>query len=832
MRSKIFIFSIVYICLAQVIQAQPRLSYRFNQSFFPLVNAGISAPIYIDTADAKVVEIAATAFAGDIYDITGCAALIYKSASSLVSYPVIIGTINHCRWIDEMISKKIISVDSIKGRWESFMIQVVDHPYKNVSKALVIVGSDRRGTAFGVFQLSKQAGVSPWKWWADAIPEKHKGIYVPPGKYIRGTPSVKYRGIFINDEDWGIQPWAAANMDTGVKDIGPHTYTKVFELLLRLQANYLWPAMHPCTKAFYYYQENPKLADDYGIVIGSSHCEPMLRNNVFEWAENFENEYGKKPGEWRYDKNQQEIYEYWKDRVDSSKKYESVYTVGMRGIHDGSMPGPKPIAEKAKLLQKIISDQRTLIASTFSIPVNDVTQIFCPYKEVLDVYRQGVVLPDDVTIVWADDNYGYVRQLSNEDEQKRSGRSGIYYHLSYWGSPHDYLWLSTTSPSLVSYEMTKAFDYGADRLWVFNVGDIKPAEMEIEFAMDLAWDIKKWQPGNAERYTEYWAMETFGAAYAKDIAKLKSLYYLLAAAGKPEHLGMVKFTKEEEEKRLFYSNKMILMASELKRKMPARLQNVFFETIYYPVMGAALMNQKFIYAHRSLDPAYRLNPLSWAQRSKKAFNKIQQLTRVYNDSIAGGKWKGIMSWHPRDLPVYFMPRVADTAYMDSINKRIVNYIARPEAKVERKNIEVNSFSFKKEIGQSHFVVLKGLGISGKALTLSTTKFSSFKNMADAPFVQYDLNLEPGKYSLSVKTLPTQSIDADKKLLLGVSVNGDSTRVLNFRAEPETAQWKENVLRGFAEVGSTFSTGNQKNTIRIYFPDPGVVISSVELTRIY
>jgi hypothetical protein len=829
MKLRIYLFLFAFFILFFAAKAQEFISYNFKAGYFPLVHADKAANIFIDDSDFKIVSIAAKALREDIFDVTGTQPVISSAYASLTSFPVIIGTLGHSKLVDGLVKRNIISVDAIKNKWESYSIQVVSNPFKNVSKALVIVGADRRGTAYGVFEMSKQAGVSPWKWWADATPEKHLSLYVCPLKINQRSPSVKYRGIFINDEDWGIQPWAAARMDTDVMDIGPKTYAKVFELLLRLKANYLWPAMHPCTKAFYYYEENPKLADDYGIVIGSSHCEPMLRNNVFEWAENFENEYGKKPGEWRYDKNQQEIYQYWKDRVDHSKKYESVYTVGMRGIHDGSMPGPKPIAEKAALLQKIINDQRSLLSTSFSIPVNDVAQIFCPYKEVLDVYRQGVQLPDDVTIVWADDNYGYVRQLSNESEQKRKGRSGIYYHLSYWGSPHDYLWLSTISPSLISYEMTKAYDYGADRLWVFNAGDIKPAEMEIQFAMDLAWDVHKWKPENAYAYALYWARQTFGNSLAKEIAALKTNYYTLAAAGKPEHLGSVKFTVAQENERLKTCDQMITAANALKAKMPQRLQNVFYETIYYPVMGAALMNQKFIYAHRSLNPAQIDKAEENANLSKNAFKEIQNITEQYNDSIAGGKWKGIMSWHPRNLPVYFMPHVADRHYIDSINAKDPDSIAVYRI-TPFTNVDISRIALKKETKDLQFRLINTLGVTGKALTLSATRFSPFKNANAAPFVQYDVNLEPGNYILSVKTLPTQSIDADKKLLLGISVNNDSTRILNIHAESESSQWKENVLRGYAEVKLNFNTSKEKNMIRVYFPDPGVVVSSIELLR--
>ena len=456
---------------------------------FPLADAGKAASIYIDKKDAEVVAIAAEAFKEDINLLTGLSPEVLKNNQALSNYPIIMGTLGQSAYIDQLTKMGKINASVLRGKWETFSISVIENPLKGVKRALVVAGSDRRGTAFGVFELSRRLGVSPLCWWADVKPATKKNLYVQAGQSIVQSPSVKYRGIFINDEDWGIQPWAAKMMDTDVKDIGPKTYTKIFELLLRLKANYIWPGMHPSTKAFYYYANNPVMADKYAIVLGSSHCEPMLRNNVFEWAENFEHEYGKKPGEWRYDLNKNEIEKYWIDRVVQAKNYESVYTVGMRGIHDGSMPGPKDKNEKVKLLGEVIADQRAILSKNTTQPVSSIPQIFCPYKEVLSLYQAGLKLPDDVTIVWADDNHGYIRQLSNPEEQKRSGGSGVYYHISYWGAPQDYLWLSSISPSLISYELTKAYQYKADRLWVVNVGDIKPAEMETRKCLPVCREL-------------------------------------------------------------------------------------------------------------------------------------------------------------------------------------------------------------------------------------------------------------------------------------------------------------------------------------------------------
>ena len=502
----LIIFSISQISIAaqNIPNVDDLKSKNSESSIFRIVNNAQSVPILYDKKDAEVVEICAKALAGDIKLITDISPSLETSFKLNINAAIIAGTLGKSKLIDSMVKTGKLSVDTIKGKWESFLIQIVDNPLAGINKALVICGSDPRGTAFGIFELSKRLGISPWVYWADVVPAKRKNLNVAIDKIIMGPPSVKYRGIFLNDEDWGLQPWAARNVDTDIKDIGPHTYARIFELMLRLKANYIWPAMHPCTKAFFYYKGNPKVAKQYDIVLGSSHAEPMLRNNVDEWKNNFKEEYGKQPGPWRYDTNKKEINKYWEDRVKqvADQKIEAIFTIGMRGIHDSGMPGPKTIEGKVDLLNKIIMDQRNMLSKYLEKDQADIPQIFCPYKEVLTLYNAGVKVPDDVTLVWADDNFGYIRQLSRPKEQQRGGGSGVYYHLSYWGTPADYLWLSSTSPSLISYEMSKAYAYGAKRLWVFNVGDIKPAEMDIEFAMDLAWNVNAWPPENAESYIE------------------------------------------------------------------------------------------------------------------------------------------------------------------------------------------------------------------------------------------------------------------------------------------------------------------------------------------
>lgn len=812
------------------------IGFSYYAQAFPLVGKGQAAPICVEPGTAKVVSIAATALQHDINEICSINPRLFNQLPATGDYAVLVGTLGNGGWIDGLYKKGQLRCASIAGKWESFIIGVVNQPLPGLKQALVIAGSDARGTAFGVFELSRIMGVSPWTWWADVHPAPHTELYVAPASYIQGPPSVKYRGIFLNDEDWGLQPWAAHKMDTDVHDIGPKTYTRIFELLLRLKANYIWPAMHPCTKAFYYYPDNPRLANDYSIVVGSSHCEPMLRNNVFEWAENYVHEYGNAPGEWRYDHNKAQIYNYWKDRVQQSRSYPSVYTVGMRGIHDGSMPGPAAMPDKVKLMQEIISDQRQLLSNGTGKAPETIPQIFCPYKEVLYIYRNGLSLPDDVTIVWADDNYGYIRQLSGGQEQKRSGRSGVYYHLSYWGAPQDYLWLSSISPSLISYEMSKAYYYGADRVWIFNVGDIKPAEMEIEFSMDLAWNVQRWPPSKVSDYIHDWAARTFGPAYADTIAAIKSTYYQLAQTGKPEHLNSIHFTDAEMVDRLDQYGKLALRAADLYYQMPERLKDAYYELILYPVTCAWKMNQKILYAQVSLRVAAAGadNALVFADMARMAYESIQAMTEHYNDSLAGGKWAGIMSWHPRDQAVFKMPRVATQQMIDSAKATLGNrspltgvwpLLVASSAVI----IQASTATAKKE--NASFQTIPGLGAGGNGVTIFP--FAAAANgdtaLSAKPWLEYKVSLPAGTHTLLVKCLPTEATGSNGLLRYAVSVNGEAPTIVNIHTEAESRPWRENVLRGYATGKSAFTLSTAgPATLRIYFPDPGLVINQLEI----
>lgn len=827
-------------------QQQPKSDLKivseFNAVAFPLVKKGIVPSILTDKDDAEVVTIVANAVASDIELISGSKPKVVNSKTN-EEYLIIAGTIGHSVFIDQLVKSKKLDVTPIQNKWESCIISIINNPMPGVKQTLVVAGSDRRGTAYGLFEISKKAGVSPWVWWADVKPQPQQSLYVLPGTFVQKEPSVKYRGIFINDEDWGLHPWAAKNMDKDIKDIGPKTYAKVFELLLRLRANLIWPAMHDTTKAFWYYPQNPVVADKFAIVIGSTHCDMMLRSNTFEWQENFEHEYGRKPGEYRYDSNKAEVTQYWDDRVNAAKNYESMYTVGMRGVRDGGISGPATKEGKIALMDTIIVDQRKIFKKYFGSETNAL-QIFCPYKEVLGLYTGGLKVPDDVTLVWTDDNYGYIRQLSNPTEQKRSGSSGIYYHLSYLGKPHDYTWLSSNSPSLVAYEMTKAYQFGADKFWVVNVGDIKPAEMEIQFFLDLAWDTKKWTPENATQYTQYWAEETFGTALAPEIAAIKNQYYQLAQSGKPEHMGLLQFDNQSKTKRLAAYTNLIEKVNSIKSRVPKLLQDAFFQLIEYPVKGAALMNQKFFYAQMSMEvnSSDKKTALDYSQKAKNALEQIINLTRHYNKEIENGKWDGIISAAPRNLSTYGMPKIANPEILSDSLRNPKEYDIRyldktPVEAASTTNLvslKAADFKSKQEIPSEKIITLEGLGLDGKSISRYPFTGKSFQKdeYAKAPYVEYNVNLKAGEYQLSLKNLPNKAINKERNLGLMVVINNEAPQYIDTDNSREDKIWSASVVRGYFEKLVPFKTEKEGSVkIRIYILDTGLALSRIDINKL-
>lgn len=638
---------------------------NYEEGDFKLVFNNTSATVFYDPNDYKVVEIAANLLAEDIKNVTGLMPPVYTDLKQIKDSTVVVGTIGHSKLIDQLIKEGKINHVGIAGQWETYALQVVEKPFPNIDSALVIFGSDRRATAFGVFELSKQIGVSPWYWWADVPVQKKKNLVIKKGFYSDGPPSVKYRGIFINDEDWGIKPWASKTFDPQLGDIGPKTYKKVFELLLRLKANHCWPAMHSCTKPFNYYPENKQVADDYAIVMGSAHCEPLLFNNASEWDTN-------SMGDWRYDTNKENVYKVLDKRVSENGKFENVYTVGMRGIHDSGMRGNLKLEDQIALLEQVFADQRKILTTHIDKKITEIPQVFIPYKEVMTLYNNGLKVPEDVTLMWVDDNFGYIRRLSDPLEIKRPGGAGVYYHISYLGPPHEYLWLCSTPPALIWEEMTKAYNFNARKVWVVNVGDIKPSEYDTSFFLDLAWDINAIDHTNVSSHLSQWLASIFGQENAEELTAIMNEFYALSFERKPEFMSFgTEFSfydwtelwqdteysfvnYREAERRLQRFENISDKTVKLYEKMPDNLKPAYFELVYYPVVASNYMNRKILLAQKNRWYAQqqRNGTNDIARQVKDYYDRIQAVTELYNQ-LLDGKWKYMMAVEQKDKGVYY-----------------------------------------------------------------------------------------------------------------------------------------------------------------------------------
>ena len=530
-------------------------------------------------------------------------------------------------------------------------------------------------------------GVSPWEWWADVTPNKKENIIISIQNEMSKKPSVKYRGVFLNDEDWGLQRWAALNFEPETGDMGPKTYAKVFELLLRLRANTIWPAMHSSTKPFYSFPENKIVADHYAIVIGTSHAEPMLSNINTEWNHDT-------MGEYRYDTNSETIKNLFTKRVKETANFDGIYTTGMRGEHDSPMiVGEDDTDAQVNLLERVITDQRAILKKETKKEPNTIPQAFVPYKEVLNYYQNGLKLPEDITLVWTDDNYGYMRQLSNPEEQKRPGGAGVYYHTSYWGRPHDYLWLNSTNPVLMWEEMSKAYQFQSRDIWILNCGDIKPHEYNIELFLDMAWDMDNFEKSSSVKsHMNTWATREFGEDSAAEITNVLFENNRLAYIRRPEFMawsqvepvtkaGETELTQyhygDEVSERIKSYQDIVDSTEKLYQNIDTNRKDAFFQLVYYPIIGAAKLNQKWLYNFKNKFTAQqgRQSANYFGEQSNVAFHRIEKETDYYNTKLQQGKWNHIMTMAPRFLPVFSKPAMSqvDTKEKASLGLALEGY---------------------------------------------------------------------------------------------------------------------------------------------------------------
>lgn len=741
-----------------------------------------------DNAEEKVVQTALKLFMRDYQSVFSASAAVDARQGN-----IIVGTVG------KSLLLKAVSADvsALAGKKQAFLLQVLP------DGKLLVAGSDSHGTAYGIMELSRLIGVSPWEWWADVTPEKKTSFVLPAEYQTLQSPSVEYRGIFINDEDWGLMPWSSQTYEpSDIKGhIGPKTNARIFELLLRLRANTYWPAMHECTLPFFLTEGNRKVAEEYGIFIGSSHCEPMVCSAAGEWRRRGQ-------GDYDYVNNSASVYKFWEDRVKEVAQQGNIYTLGMRGVHDGQMQGAKTVAEQKAVLERVLKDQRGLLQKYVNKDVTAIPQAFIPYKEVLDIYNAGLQVPDDVTLIWCDDNYGYIRHFPTAEERARKGGNGIYYHVSYWGRPHDYLWLGTFSPYLLHQQMKLAYDRGIQKMWVLNMGDIKPAEYQIELFLDMAWNIDEVNEIGVTAHLKSWLEREFGSNRAEELLPAMEAHYQLSYIRKPEFMGN---TREEERdpkykviKDLPWSEQAISerlrsytvlsdVVERMESNIPADRQDAYFQLVKYPVQAAAQMNRKILTAQLA-----RHSKADWKQ-SDAAFDSIASLTQQYN-SLQNGKWNRMMDFQPRKLPVF---------------KRVEHTTATEPMVTDRKILcKWNAM----ECTYGKPVPCEGLGYERKAAGIRKGSSLTFA------FDDY------GKDSVEVeiRLLPSHPLD-EKQLRFAISVDESVPQTVSYETKGRSEEWKENVLRNQAIRKVTLPINKQaSHKLIITALDEGVVLDQVIL----
>lgn len=798
------------------------------------VEEGVAMPlrgvtVVYDAKDAEVVRNVARMLGEDLEKVTGGKSPVVQDSVLRGGRGVVIGTVGQSRLIDTLVSEGLVEADSLRHFSERFRILTVmrdGHPM------LVIAGSDRRGTAYGATTLSREIGVSPWVWWAD-VPVSRNPDMAVGADYLSAQPSVRYRGIFINDEDWGMLPWATDGLDSDVKDIGPRTYGKVCELLLRLKGNMLAPAMHSCTGAFYSHPESKEVADAYGIMITTSHCEPMLFNNAAksEWDP-------ERDGVWDYGLNRDVILGKFRDRLEEAARYENIYTIGMRGVHDEAMSRQRPVEEKIALLEQVIADQRDLLSSRLGKPAEEIPQIFVPYKETLDLYRAGLRIPDDVVIIWPDDNYGYMKGLPTDTEQARSGGSGVYYHTSYLGTPHDYLWLCTTPPAFMYSELKKAFEHGADRYWLLNVGDIKPAELDTQTFFDMAWDFDAFNHDNVNEYQADMLAEWCGKEYKERFRKILDEYYRLAWIRKPEYMGWeIEWDAPEKSdisatefsfsnygdavKRLNDYRRLANETASLMASLPDSLKTPAFETLGYPVLASDMMNRRFLYAQLNSELAASGDPAGAnhaARLSTEASDSLDALTRKYN-ALEDGKWKGMMDIPPGFCAKY-QNRPSLTLFPDAGEREVA--LTEPRDVCRTVDLRKGRFVGNPAPGVR---LIEGLGYDGHILQLGDC---GHENDGERTAVIELDDIAGTELRLQVFHLPYFPAHDGERCRIGISLDGGEEQVIEFLPEEWSGPWKEAVLRNSAlsEVTLQVPQGSASHLLTLRGIDPGMAIQRI------
>lgn len=825
-----------YIISSFAIDKETYVSFEKAKNSFTLAEKGVFASIVVEKTDFAGVIRAAKNLQSDISKVVGKEPTLSDeiTSKSTSQQLIIIGTLGKNSLIDQLVKNKKIDASNLTGKWETFIIQTVEKPFPNVEKALVIVGSDKRGAIFGTYDLCSKIGVSPWHWWADVPVQKHANVYVTAGIHTLGEPKVKYRGIFINDEAPALSGWTHEKFG----GFNHQLYEKVFELILRMKGNYLWPAMWG--NAFQVDDPlNPILADEYGIVIGTSHHEPLMRAHD-EWRR-----YGKDKGKWDYTKNDSTLREFWRASMQERHTRENIVAVGMRG--DGDEPMSRETA--TGLLEKIVTDQRKIIAEVTGKDPSETPQSWALYKEVQDYYDKGMRVPDDITLLLCDDNWGNIRKLPSLNEKPRKGGYGIYYHFDYVGGPRNYKWLNTNLIPRIWEQMHLAYEYNARQIWIVNVGDIKPVEFPTEFFLDYAWNPEKWSAEDLKDYSQRWAEQNFSKKYATEIAYCLDKYTKFNARVKPELLSPETYSLDnynEFETVVNDYNALAVKAQAIYDKLDVSYRDAYYQLVLFPILACANLNE--LYYTVALNKKYakqgRVETNALADKAEALYKKDADLSDYFNKTLANGKWNhfadqthiGYTYW--QQPPKNTMPKVERIAQENSQPYAVAN---------ETKNKTINTPSFKgfieadgyvsmeaehfsKAIGKDNIVwkVIPDIGRTAGGITVFPVTAASQELSEKSARLEFDMYLtSQGEAAVQVLLSPTLEFNNNKGLRYAISVDGEQPQIVEIHKDRSLKAWEKSVASNIKSlITKHIVNAKGKHTLKFWMIDPGVVLQKI------
>ena len=838
------IFSLLFLVSCNsnsLINLQKQKSYIQTSSGFAIVNNNEATAIYLSDNDYEGVKKIVQKFQEDIERVTNMKPSIISNEIPSNGTAIIVGTIGNSSLIDQLIEEKKLEVSLIKGKWETFLIQTIKNPFEGVEEALVIVGSDKRGTIYGMFDVSYEIGVSPHHFWADVPSKKKENVFITRGSYTKGSPKVKYRGIFINDEAPALSGWAFEKFG----GFNAEFYDHVFEYILRMKGNYLWPSMWG--RMFYENDpQNPILANEYGIVMGTSHHEPLTRAHA-EWQR-----FGK--GEWNYNTNPEGLRKFWTEGMERRGNTETIVTVGMRGDGDEAMSE----GTATELLETIVKDQRKIIEDVTGKPAEETPQMWALYKEVQDYYDQGMQVPDDVTLLLCDDNWGNIRKLPALDAKPRKGGYGIYYHYDYVGGPRNYKWINTTQIERVWEQMHLAYEHNADRVWIVNVGDIKPMEFPIEFFLDYAWNPEKWNADNLQDYYTEWAEKQFGSQFAEDIADMLRKYTKYNARRKPELLNIPVYNLtyfNEAEKIVEDYNLLAKKAKDLKQKLPQDYHDAFYQLVEHPIIASANLNELYLATEKNKLYATQGKVIAntYAEKVKELFVKDSLMTKYYHEELANGKWNHMMSQTHIGYDNWQQPRfnvmpetilvdenteieVADEETLASIDLETPS-----DAKGFIENsgyisMEAHHFSSKTEPESFQWKVVENLGKSGSSVISLPIKKGRVVLNEDSPKLSYNVHFQnKGKVKVHAYFSPTINYSTREGMYYGLSFDNEMPTQVNYDTDPlifnyngkVPSNWQNNVSDNIKVITTEFEINKTGNHILNYYRvDEGLVLQKI------